>query len=451
MKWKVSQKKIKSIVFLIAILLLIITAVFQRINDKQDMLSFLQQAEPATAQYKELKGAYETFELIDANGEFLNYAVIASSSGYGGPITMLTTVSREGTIVKAVILENVETPIYLKKVVGMGYPENLNGKSISSRLSENDGVDAVSGATRTTDGIVSAVEKGMVHVGESLLGVTVPALETFHFEWKDGLVIALLILSTVAMTRKIKKLRPWLLVASVIIIGFMAQSSLTLGNFMSIAANKMPAFAERPIWFFLVIGILLIVFISGKNVYCAWVCPFGAVQEGIYKALNLTSTRPDPRFLTFSKNSRWFFIWLAAMLALLFNNPGLASYEPFSVFFGGDGVTAQWLIMGIVLLMSIVIFRFWCRYFCPVGAVLDFVAQIKRQIKRFFGKKKVETHVSASLDEAACSISACSACKTDYSKVKAQPLSTFNKIVACVIVAVYAVIIGALLQNSGLL
>lgn len=445
--------KKKNIVIIIACSLLIITAVYQHFANKQDILSLLRQVEPASADYNEIKGSYKTYELIDNNGEFLSYAVISSASGYGGPITMLTTVNGEGIVENAVILENAETPAYLERVVEAGYPDNLQGAEVIQSLKENEELDAVSGATRTTDGILAAVEKGMFDVGEIQLGLDVPALSSYQFQWEDGAIVLLLLTAILATIRKLKKLRVILLIASVVLIGFILKSSVSIGNFMSIITNKMPVITERPIWYILIIGILVFTLIIGKNFYCGWLCPFGAVQEGIYKALNLTKNKLDQRIVNLSRQSRWFFIWLAAILAFTFNNPGIASYEPFAVFFGGEGHAAQWIIMGLVLLLSIFILRFWCRCFCPVGAVLDFVATVKRKVRRFVGKKTVGGQTAAKKTNVECSKSQCSTCKSgcNRDKIKTMRLSAFNKTIAFIILLVDLLIIGVLLQNTGLL
>lgn len=445
--------KKKNIIIIIACCLLILTAVYQHFANKQDILSLLRQAEPAAADYNEIKGSYKTYELIDNNGEFLSYGVITSASGYGGPITMLTTVNGEGVVENAVILEHAETPAYLERVVEVGYPNNLQGAGVTNSLIANEGLDAVSGATRTTDGIIAAVEKGMFDVGETQLGLDVPPLSTYHFQWEDGAIVLLLLTAIFAAFRKLKKLRVLLLIASVILIGFIAKSSISLGNFMSIITNKMPVITERPIWFILIIGILVFTLIIGKNFYCGWLCPFGAVQEGIYKALNLTKNKLDQRIVNLSRKSRWFFIWLAAILAFYFNNPGIASYEPFAVFFGGEGHVMHWIIMGLVVFMSIFILRFWCRCFCPVGAVLDTIAIVKRKAKRLVGKKSVRGQTAATKIDLECSKSQCNTCKSgcNRDKIETMQLNAFNKVVALIILLVDLLIIGALLQNTGLI
>lgn len=445
--------KKKNIIIIIACCLLIVTAVYQHFANKQDILSVLRQVEPAAADYNEIKGSYKTYELIDHNGKFLSYAVISSASGYGGPLTMLTTVNEEGIVDNAVILEHAETPAYLERVVEAGYPDNLQGAGVIHSLKENEELDAVSGATRTTDGILAAVEKGMFDVGEIQLGLDVPDLSAYQFQWEDAAIVLVLLTAILAAFRKLKKLRVILLIASVVLIGFISKSSVSLGNFMSVITNKMPVITERPIWFILIIGILIFTLIIGKNFYCGWLCPFGAVQEGVYKALNLTKNKLDQRIINFSRKSRWFFIWLAAILALYFNNPGIASYEPFAVFFGGEGHAAQWMIMGLVLLMSIFILRFWCRCFCPVGAVLDFIAIVKRKVKRLVGKRPVRGQEAATKLDLECSKSQCSTCKSgcNRDRIETMQLSAFNKVVALIILLVDVLIIGALLQNTGLL
>jgi Na+-translocating ferredoxin:NAD+ oxidoreductase RnfG subunit len=445
-----NKMKTKNILIVLACCLLVITAVYQHFSNKQDMLTILQQAEPDAANYKEIEGTYKTYELKNQKGEFLNYAVFTSASGYGGPISILTTINKDGKIDNVIILENGETPSYLARVLESGYPENLKGHSITESFESNEAIDAVSGATRTTEGILGAVEKGVAQVGQNQLGVEVPKVGGYHLQWEDGAIVLLLLLAVIAATRKIKKLRIPLLVASVLIIGFMAKSSLSLGNFMSIIMNKMPIITERPIWFFLVIGILVVTLILGKNIYCGYICPFGAAQEGIYEALNLTKNKLDQRIIAVAGKSRWFFIWLAAMLALYSNNPGIASYEPFSPFFGGKANTAQWIMMGLILVTSIVVFRFWCRCFCPIGTVLDFLAQAKRKIKKIFVKRPAAQLNSAVHNQSGCV--SCSTCKSGCGKneKKATPLSSFNKIIVGLIVVIDLLVITALLQNSGL-
>lgn len=458
--------KARAVVIVLACLMLIVTSIYQQSTNKQDTLSLLQQGEPSAARFEKIEGAYEAYTLYDWSDTLLNYGVISSASGYGGPMTMLTIVSPEGIIIKAVLLDDSETPLYLKKVLAAGYPEVLQGKPVDTSLATYEEVDAVSGATRTTEGMILAVEKGMFQVGKNQLGFVVPQLEIIHFQWQDGLVVIVLLLAILAAARNMKKLRPWILVMTVLVLGFMENSSLTIGNYTSIIALKMPTFMERPIWYVMVVGVFLVTLFWGRNFYCSWLCPFGAVQEGVYKALNLANYQPSPKLISIARKSRWFFLWLAVLLALGFNNPGIASYEPFSVFFDGDGNTSQWIIMLMILLFSIFILRFWCRCFCPMGAFLDFIASCKRKGKQLLQRKsrsedmafKMERNQSNSEQspvfgqnrkgdaEAACA--ACSGCRIQ--EQEKPRLSSGDRVVTIGVVVIGLLIMGTLLQNIGL-
>ena len=442
-QWKVNIKG-KTFLIILTFVTLLLASIYQHFSNRENILSLLQQGEPATAEFKEISGAYKTYELWDEHGNFLSYGVIASASGYGGPITMLTFVDQQGLISNALLLEHSETPLYLKKVLAAGYPDNFRGKTVTEPLENQQGIDAVSGATRTVEGIILATEKGMYQIGKNQLGLSVPTLNTFYFHWRDGLVILLLVSAICAAAFNRKKLRPWILVIAVFILGFMENNSLTISNYISMLTLKVPTLFERPIWYVMVVGIFFVTLFWGRNIYCSWLCPFGAVQEGIYKALNLGDYKPNPKLIMPSRKSRWFFLWLAALMALVFNNPGIAGFEPFYVFFDGDGNTSQWLMMGFIMLFSIFFLRFWCRLFCPVGTFLDFIALCKGKIKRFLTKKS-ETDEKATAT--ACQ-QKCPSCTGE--KAEEEQLSNGDQAVAIGIFIIWALILGSLAQNLEL-
>src|SRR5690606_10428109 len=212
---------------------------YQKITHKQDVLATLQKAEPAAVDFEEIGGTFPVYQLLDINGRLLGYAVISSASGYGGPITVLTTSNKNGIVEKAMILDHAETPAYMERVLEAGYPENLRGIEVTDSAREYAKLDAVGGATRTTEGILAAVEKGMAFVGENQLGVDVPPVEFYQFQWEEGAVVLLLFIAVLAAAFKFRKIRPVLLVASIIVIGFAAKFSLTLGHFVSVISDKM--------------------------------------------------------------------------------------------------------------------------------------------------------------------------------------------------------------------
>ena len=78
--------------------------------------------------------------------------------------------------------------------------------------------------------------------------------------------------------------------------------------------------------------------------------------------------------------------WLAIVLALIFRNPGISSYEVFSALFDRLATTPIFIVLGIVLLASLVIKRPWCTYLCPLQPVYEFIQMIRRWIVELWKK-----------------------------------------------------------------
>ncbi|WP_432449211.1 4Fe-4S binding protein [Aliiroseovarius marinus] len=127
------------------------------------------------------------------------------------------------------------------------------------------------------------------------------------------------------------------------------------------------------IWIAAIIGF----FIWGRALFCGWLCPFGAMQEfvgAIAKRLGvrqLTVSGMWDRRLKFLK-----YVVLAGLIATLLYRPEqvetAAEVEPFktaiSVFFQREWYYVFYAV--ICLLASAVVFKAYCRYLCPLGALM---------------------------------------------------------------------------------
>lgn len=465
------DKQKDRIIIGLALFLLFLAVIYQHLAAKQDTLTVLQQGEPAVEKYERLNGNYPSYKLWDAEDSFLGYGVVAHASGYGGKLVVLSIIEESGRVKNVTLLENAETPLYLNKVLDSGLLDKITAKDITQGFEAQgfEDIDGVSGATVTTEAIIAAVQKGTAQIGNEQLGLNIPVNAKLNLIWQDIVAIILVLLAIVCSALNARKLRPWLLLMSVIFIGFILNYSLTYSNYVSILAGRLPVFTERPIWYIMVPGILTVTLLWGRNFYCSWLCPFGAVQEGIYRSLNLFRFSPSSQIRAKVKRFRWPLLWLVAMLALVFNNSGIASFEPFSVFFDGSGNTDQWIIMLIVLLMSIALLRFWCYSFCPVGAILDLAARLNLKKKLIKNKKQErgqeyeleqemeqeQGQVQAQAQEQAqeqeqgrmdgntSQCSACAACKTTLSKQ--------DKLYIFIVSLVNILIIFSLLESSGLI
>jgi len=163
------------------------------------------------------------------------------------------------------------------------------------------------------------------------------------------------------------------------LIGYWQKSLLTLGNFSSVLSGNIP-WQNLPFWLVLLFGILLLILITGRNLYCFWICPYGALSElmGAFGKFGRINYQPCERSLQRFKNLRLFLAWGALVFAFIMRNPSISSYEIFAPLFAWEGAPTQWLMLPVMLFTGIFIFRFWCRFFCPVGGILDYMVKCRR-------------------------------------------------------------------------
>ncbi|MFC1492134.1 4Fe-4S binding protein [Nitrospinota bacterium] len=133
---------------------------------------------------------------------------------------------------------------------------------------------------------------------------------------------------------------------------------------------------------FVILAAMIAVTIMTRKAFCSWICPFGTIQEWIGKAgkkllgKRYNPTGPWDRALRPLK-----YVVLVVILLITWTTGTMVfrEYDPFLAFFHfGIDFTEFWignLILIAVLVGSLVIDRFWCRYLCPLGAVIGIVGK----------------------------------------------------------------------------
>lgn len=100
------------------------------------------------------------YQVKDAEGQVLGTVLYslpftATVNGYNGPTPLLIALDAEDHIKSVVMLENHETPRFAQRVVDAGMFQTWDGLSVEEAV--NKPVDAVSGATYTSNGVKSSL------------------------------------------------------------------------------------------------------------------------------------------------------------------------------------------------------------------------------------------------------------------------------------------------------
>ena len=322
---------------------------------------------------------------VYGSSQLIGYATLQKAVGYGGPILVMASYDTAGYIKDVRVLANSETPAFFQYVINKGFLETLKGKKANETFRLGEDLNAVTSATFTSRGIALAVRKGAHELAANELKLPVEKERRRILSLTEWLVCALVIVTLVLHRfRWGHRLRPFVLAAAFFVIGVLQNSTLNLSNVAVLISGRIPSWNEMPSWLLLLFGVLAIITLTGVNLYCHWLCPFcGATQTlgklGQFAGFNGKHSLRKREFAGI--DIRLWLAWVALTLGFFAGNPGISVYEPFGTLFSFRGNMVQWTLMVFSLITAIVVDRFWCRFLCPMGAVWDLAASLRRKIK----------------------------------------------------------------------
>jgi polyferredoxin len=164
------------------------------------------------------------------------------------------------------------------------------------------------------------------------------------------------------------RLRRWLLLASVAVLGFLIGGMLCP---ISAVQNVILKISTGYLLLFLVPTVTAL--FAGR-LFCGYVCPFGALQELLHvRKLRLWIPERWMRVLRFLP-----YAVLAYLVARVLAT-GVLTWDgatPFKAFFTLGGTPLTLGISALFVLLSVFVFRPFCRLFCPLGAWLSLVSRV---------------------------------------------------------------------------
>jgi len=327
------------------------------------------------------------FQLGEKEGGKGNYVVISEGQGYGGPFVIGVRIMDDARVHEVMLLDNRETPAYRQKVEDAKFPTQFAGKSVSDNFLPGVDIDSVSGATISTMAGTEAIRRA-AHIAATKYFKMEPKWD--KEPWKFGLgEVLILIVFIMAFFPKIYAKKPWRIVymaATIAIVGFYLNASLSIGNLSGLVMGFIPGIKSHLIWWILVLGTIAAIIITGKNVYCFRICPFYGIEYVLGK-IGGGKLKPPPALLRHTKFITNFLLWLALMTIFLSSHPALGSYEPFAMMFSLNGTGIQWFLLPFALIGSFFMSAFWCRFFCPCGHALTKLVHFRKRLTSHFKRK----------------------------------------------------------------
>jgi polyferredoxin len=119
----------------------------------------------------------------------------------------------------------------------------------------------------------------------------------------------------------------------------------------------------------LILSVVLPLF-TKRAFYCTYVCPFGALQELAGKTCKrkVKIPRSVTKVLRFIRP----LILLVVLLLLAFGlSLPLGDMEPFSIFHLKAASLVVIVLASLMVIVSVFIPKFWCKYLCPTGMILE--------------------------------------------------------------------------------
>jgi hypothetical protein len=313
--------------------------------------------------------------VLDGSGRAVGYVVRTAPAtddivGYRGPADVLIALTPEYVVVGVSLRRSADTdahvadvrdhPSFLKTWNGMAWDR-------AGRLDlEEAGVEGVSGATMTSLAVAESVGRR--------LREGPPPPRPFRPGVRDlGAAAVLaggLALSFTGLRRRAWIRRPFQ-VAAILYLGFASGDLLTQALCAGWAASRVP-WEAAPGLALLGAAAVLVPWATGRAVYCAQICPYGALQE-MAGRLSPWRLRVPPALARGLRRAPPLVLGLVLAVAMLDVPFDLGAIEPFEAFLLAGAGAGSLGLAAAGLAASAVVPQAYCRYGCPTGALLEFV------------------------------------------------------------------------------
>jgi polyferredoxin len=189
-----------------------------------------------------------------------------------------------------------------------------------------------------------------------------------------ALLVLLMSLIAWAVVKK-KKRAPvvWVSVISVVYFGFFRNGCVcSIGSIQNVALALVDSSYVMPftVLLFFVLPILFTLLFG--RVFCAGVCPLGALQE-LVNVKNFKFSKPVEAVLGIIP---WIYLAFAVLFAITRSSFIICRFDPFIGIFRLGGDIGMILFGALLLVIAVFTGRPFCRFLCPYGALLSLFSRV---------------------------------------------------------------------------
>lgn len=377
--------------------------------------------------------------------------------GFGGAMNLAVYVDTAGKLIDFQIVQSSETPAYLELLDR--WSRSLNGRGLFQPDAFAD-VDTVTGATISSEAVLSALQRSGQRFAAQVLGLSGrPSLEAETHRSRylpDARGIYLLVAFAVALIVIYRGgfwLRLAVLMLNLLVGGIILNAQYSTEQIATVLSLHAP-FLSLSGAFLLVVGIPLLVIIFG-NIYCGYICPFGAIQELLgYVLPERFKDRLSTERMQKARAFKYVILFVLVIVFFVSRNRTTLVADPLISIFNlrftlHDFQSSVLLIAAIALVGSIFYTRFWCRYLCPVGAFLSLLNNIAI-LKHFLPAKRFGRCEFGLTPKDQTDCLYCDRCRYSYATVRRSEVSTVRHLTAplsryfIVVVVVMAIFVSAI-------
>lgn len=321
---------------------------------------------------------------VQPDGSFIiNTKPLAKDvQGYGGPVPLRIHVSKDGVVAAIEAEPNAETPDFFNQAKLL--LTRWQGKTVDGAMAETDKVDAVSGATFSSNAIIANMQRGLAyanrHTAQSKAATDASGAilegsgSSSASGWTIGGIAALIVALLGAIVPLFYKSRRWhtvQLVLNVVVLGLWTGTFVSFTLLMRLFSGglSLAALATLAAPLLMVVVALFYPLAGKPGHYCAHVCPFGSAQELAGK-LTRRKLRVPVR-LNKALNMFRTVLWAVLMVLLLTGTwAAWIDYELFTAFLYSSASVWVVVLAVLFLVLSVWVPRPYCRYVCPTGTLL---------------------------------------------------------------------------------